>query len=195
MFAYKECLTSLKYLAKLSPNEDKSHCQKLDICSQEFGFNNYLHFKTTLPKLPKDRFGKFSLKLMRKYCEVARPSLDQNYVEFYAAQGRHAAKVSFYSHWIGWDRLGREVREPRPYDGKASIDGVRELFRDPVYVVENSRQLLSWLYSWYGTALIPEQLARELFPGKFNRKWQVCDDVNFDLVKNCKKKYDDNIAS
>lgn len=195
MFAYQECIESLKYLAKVSGYEGRTHCQKLDLCSQELGFNNYYHFKSTLPKLPTDHFGKVSLKLMRKYCQTAKPSLNEDYVEFYAAQGPQTVQIAFYSHWIGWDKLGREVREPRPLDGKNSIDDLRKLFKTPVYVVENNRQLLSWLYNWYGTALIPEKLAKEYFSEKFDRKRLICKDVNLDLVRACREDYNNNIAT
>ena len=195
MFACKECLDSLKYLAKVSIFKDKSHCQKLDLCSQEFGFNNYHHFKNTLHKLPEDRFGKVSLKLMRKYCQAAKPSLNEDYVEFYASQGIQAVQVAFYSQWIGWDKLGREVREPRPYCGKRSIDGLRELFATPVYVVENDKQLISWLHDWYGTALIPEKLAKKYFSEKFDRRRLVCDEVNMGLVRACAEDHSNNVAT
>lgn len=194
MFAYQECIDSLKYLAKVSAYEGRSHCQKLDLCSQQLGFNNYYHFKSTLPNLPTDRFGKVSLKLMRKYCQAAKPSLDESYVEFYAAQGPRTVQVAFYSQWIGWDKLGREVREPRPYNGKKSIDGIRELFRAPVYVVESDKQLLSWLHNWHDTALIPEKLAREYFSEKFDRRRLVCKNVDLGLVRACKEDYSNNVA-
>ena len=102
MFAHKECINSLKYLAKISNHENATHCQRLDICSRELGFNNFHHFKHTLTNLLTDRFGKVSLKLMRKYCEATKPKLDVAYYEFYAAKGPKTAQIAFYCHWIGW---------------------------------------------------------------------------------------------
>lgn len=192
MFAYKECLDSLKYLAKTSTHTDLSYCQRLDLHSREFGFNNYHHFQKVMPNLPTDKFGKVSLRLMRQYCQSARPSLDSSYYELYVERG---PKLAFYSHWIGWDKVGREVREPRPLNGKKSIDGLRDLFDSPVYVVENNRQLLGWLHNWYGTALVPKELAKEYFPEKFNRKRLVCHDVDIELVRVCNENFNNNVAT
>jgi hypothetical protein len=192
MFAHQECIDSLKYLAKTSNHEGLTHCQRLDACSREFGFNNFRHFRKTLPNLPTDKFGKVSLKLMRLYCQSAKPSLDTSYYELYAESG---PKIAFYSSWIGWDKVGREVREPRPLNGQKSIDGLRNLFENPIYVVENNSQLLSWLHNWHGTALIPKDLAKEYFPEKFSRKRLVCDDVDIELVRACNENYNNNIAT
>lgn len=192
MFAYQECLGSLKFLAKNSSRTDLTYCQRLTLCSQELGFNNYNHFKKTMPNLPEDKFGKVSLRLMRQYCQSAKPSLDMEYYEFYAERG---PKIAFYSSWIGWDCDGREVRVPRPLNAQDSIDGLRELFLNPVYVVENDRELLSWLYSWHGTALVPKDLAKQYFPEKINRDYLVCEDVNLLLVQSRNDDYGDNIAT
>ena len=192
MFAYQECLDSLKYLAKNSSRTDLSHCQRLDLYSRKFGFNNYHHFQKAVPKLPTDKFGKVSLRLMRQYCQSAKPSLDVDYYEFYAERG---PKIAFYSHWIGWDKIGREVREPRPLNAQKSIDSLRELFSNPIYVVENHRQLLSWLHNWYGTSLVPQDLAKEYFSEKFSRERLVCKDVDLELVRACSENYDDNVAT
>ncbi|MFY0639792.1 MAG: hypothetical protein JXR16_02020 [Bermanella sp.] len=192
MFAIQECVTTLKNLAKNNESEDLTHCQKLDLQSQKLGFNNFHDFRKSLSHLPTDRFGKISLKLMRKYCESAKPSLDTAYYEIYADIG---PKIGFYSHWIGYDKIGREVREPRPLNGKKSINGLRKLFHSPVYVVEDNKQLLSWLHNWYGTALVPDKLAKEYFPEKFNRRRLVCKDVDIKLVRACNENYDNNIAT
>ncbi|WP_249978225.1 hypothetical protein [Vreelandella olivaria] len=192
MFAYQECLDSLKYLAKNSIRTDLSYCQRLDFYSCKFGFNNYHHFQKTMPKLPTDRFGKVSLRLMRQYCQTARPGLDMAYYELYAEKG---PKIAFYSHWVGWDKIGREVREPRPLDAQKSIDGLRELFVHPIYIVENHRQLLGWLHNWYGTALVPQTLAKYYFPEKFDRKRLVCDHVDIKLIRACNEDYNNNVAT
>ncbi len=194
MFAYKECLESLKYLAKTSIHTNLSYCQRLSVHSREFGFNDYHHFQSKMPRLPTDQFGKVSLRLMRRYCETARPSLDTSYCELHAKEGLN---IAFYSYWIGWDKGGREVREPRPLDGKKSIDGIRSSLGGPVYVVENERQFIAWFLNWYGAALVPEDLAKNYFPEKFNRRRLVCDDadLDLDLVRSSNENYGNNIAT
>jgi len=66
-----------------------------------------------------------------------------SYYEFLAFEdGGHG----FYSHWIGWDRHGDEVRVPRPYCG--TDEHLRRFVDFPVYVVESERELLAWRYNW-----------------------------------------------
>ena len=195
MFTSQECIDSLKYLAKTS-NYDGTYCQRLSLCSQEFDFRDYENFKKSLPKLPKDRFGKVSLRLMRRYCEKVEPNLDEAYYEFYAARNKQGIQLSFYSSWVGWDKNGREVRQPRPFGGKQSIEGIRNEHSNPVYVVENHKQLLAWLISWQGVAVIPDQLAREHFSERFSRRKRlVCKDVDLALVRSRKEDYGNNIAT
>ncbi|ABC33014.1 hypothetical protein HCH_06369 [Hahella chejuensis KCTC 2396] len=194
MFAFQDCITSIKYLAKISDYEG-THCQKIDKCCQEYGFNHYNDLRSGLPELPTDRFANISLTLMRKYCAAVKPNLDTAYYEFHATPGPKIAKIAFYSYWIGWDKKGREVREPLALDGKESVDGLRELLKRPVYVVENSQQLTAWLCNWYGVALVSEELAHDSFREKFDRQRLVDENVNMALVRAQRENYDDNMAT
>ena len=197
MFEYQECEESLKYLARNSEFQDASYCQRLDLCSREFGFNNFQHFRKAVPKLPEDKLGKVYLRLMRTFCQSTRPELDSDYYEFYLRKGlkTDGLKRTFYSKWIGWDRFGREVRVPRPIPAKRCIDAIRDASAVPVYVIDNERQLLSWLGAWYGTALIAGTLAKTYFPSTFERHRRVCNDVDPALIDACNENYNNNLAS
>lgn len=197
MFVNQECINAIKDIARNSDYEDKSYCQRLDICSREFGFNNFHHLRKIFPDKPTDYFHKTSLKIMRRYAETTKPKLNSEYYEFYAKKGPETTHIAFYSQWIGWDSLGREVRVPRPIFGNSFIDDIRRYFaryQAPVYVVENEKLLVSWLFDWYGVALIPKNIALAHFRERFDRKSRVCENVPTELIKACKQDYSSNIA-
>ncbi|ODS24323.1 hypothetical protein AB835_03905 [Candidatus Endobugula sertula] len=133
---------------------------------------------------------------MRKLCKSTKPSLDVAYYEFYSFKTNgESPRVAFYSSWIGYDKFGREVRIPRSLNGLKSIDGIRGIFESPVYVVESDKQLLSWLFNWHGVALITEELAKDYFHSRFNRRHRVADNVPSELIEACNEDYNDNVAS
>lgn len=193
MFAYQECIGALKSLARSSQDQDTTYCQQLDLYSRKFGFNSFGDFKKALANQPTDRLGKVSLKLMRLYCQVATPSLNTDYYEFYSTGDW--SSISYYSSWIGWDKTGREVRVPRPLDGQESIDGMREFSDNPIYVVENDKQFLAWRYKWHGAAMVPGDLAKSHFLSLFDQRRSVCEDVDMELVRAHYEDYDNNVAT
>ncbi len=184
MLSNKECVDYLKGLAKVLDYENKTHCQKLDICSREFGFNNFYDFKHNLPNLSSTRGEEITCKLMQRYCQIALPNPNIDYYAFtvYKSDFR---QVSYFSHWIGWDKRGKEVREPSLINAELMVNSLRNSsrFTDPVYIVENEREFSIWRLSWYGTAFIPKDLAEENFRSCFDKEWRVCKNVNMKLVE------------
>ncbi|MGK7896446.1 MAG: hypothetical protein AB4372_23220 [Xenococcus sp. (in: cyanobacteria)] len=182
MLSYEECLDYLKLLTKLSNYENKTYCQKLDIISRKFGFNNYYEFKNTLEKLPSERFFKVSSELIKEYCLIATPDPNNQYYFFTALNSK---EFSYYSYWIGFDKFGEEVRVPRLINPEQVIN----IFRDssnspsPIYIIENNKQLLCWWSNWYGKALITKELAEAVFPSFFNKEWRICKNVDTELIK------------
>ena len=195
MFAYNECLDSVKYLARTSRIEEKTYCQRLDLISNELGFEGFHQFRTSFTKIPPDRAGRISIRLMRLYCKAAMPQAKKPYVEFYSIQTLEGTYTKFYSRWAGYDKLGREVRVPRILDGLASIERVRNRAPGPVYVIENIRQLAVWQNIWYGTAYIREDVAREAFESQFERGHLIQKTIDLSLVKTASENYDSNISS
>ena len=167
MSSYQECIAYLKYIAKVSNYPNKTHCQKLDICSQEFGFRNYYDFKHTFSEFSLDRTWDIYSKMARKYCQVAQPNPNLEYYFFTAYESQD---YSYYSHWIGWDKVGKEVREPSLIKAKQIVDIVRELSdkEDIIYVINTSMQYIQWSCNWYGKAVISQNIAEHFLSSAFN---------------------------
>lgn len=182
MSSYQECIAYLKCIAKVSNYSKKGHCQKLDICSREFGFKNYHDFKHTFPKFSLDRKGHVYSKIARKYCQVAEPNPNIKYYFFTAYESQD---YSYYSHWIGWDKMGKEVRAPSLIKAKQIVDIFRESSdkKDIIYVIDTSMQYIQWFCNWYGKAVISQNIAEQFFSSAFNQKGRVCKDVDIELVK------------
>jgi hypothetical protein len=103
---------------------------------------------------------------MRKICERRLPSLDCDYCSFTAFS---TWSLGYYSHWIGWDKEGREVREASPLDGLRTTENHRKFMEYPVYVIETAKELAAWQFHWHAAAIIPEPLARQFLTFAFNR--------------------------
>lgn len=192
MFQFQEVVDALKDLAANDPAPEQSHCQLLEKYAKAVGFQSYHHFVQSLKHLPNEQFANVSLKLMHQICMTRLPSVDGPYFEF---QAYSSNKVGFYSSWAGWDRHGDEVRVPRELHGPETAIGLRKLAPYPIYVVESSRELLAWRYSWRSTALLPEKLAREFFAFAFNRHCLVEKNPPMDLVKAKADIYANNVAN
>ena len=191
MFQVTELIDAVKNLASTDSEHDRSHCQALEFHAKQLGFQSFHRLKQSLKRLPSDRFDKVSLKLMHQISVRRIPSHNCAYFEFMAADGN----FGFYSHWIGWDRRGEEVRVPRPLTGAEAAAGLRKIAASPIYVVESDKELLAWRYNWLSTALIPEQLARKFFPFSFNKQFMV--EKNPPLAKvraRMNRDYSNNIA-
>lgn len=192
MFQYKEVLGAFKDMVGGSADAAESHCKMLEIRARELGFQGYHHLRTTLAGTPTDKFGEVSLRLMRSICERRIPTLNCAYFEFHVLPGR---RTGFYSHWIGWDKNGDEVRVPRPLHGKSTAHGLRRATPQPIYVLESAKEILAWKYNWGSTGLIPEAIAQESFPLSFNKKWLVAANPPIDKVRENANQYMNNLAS
>lgn len=184
MFNFKEVVKAIKK-QRDDADASASHCQLVETRAKALGFQSYHHLRETLKRLPSDEFGNISLKILRKLCSERIPTLDCPYFEFHALPKN---KTGFYSHWIGWNKKGEEVRVPRPLEGPETARGLRDLSRTPIYVVETSNEVLAWRYNWHATALIPEHLAREFFGSTFNRSHLVEANPPIDLIRRNKSK-------
>lgn len=165
-----------------NPIAGLSHCQMLNEKSQELGFQSYHHLRESLKGLPDDQFGPVSIGLMRRVCETKLPSQDCPYYEFYTWPNRHG-EVGFYSHWIGWDKHGEEVRVPRPLHGRESVLGLRKIEDRPIYVVETEIEVLLWQFRWGAIGYVPEALAKHFFGSIFEKGRRAEENPPMDLVK------------
>lgn len=189
-FQLKEVIDAVKNLVTADSESVLTHCQDLDVKAKALGFESYHHMRETLKRIPPDQFGNTSLRLMRKVCAARRPSLRCAYFEFHTLPGDG---LGFYSHWIGWDRNGDEVRAPRPMDGLESVSRLRQCSGVPVYVVESPKELIAWQDVWGSTALIPQNLAKQSFPWAFDKSHLAEKDPPMDKVKQKAQQYIDNM--
>jgi hypothetical protein len=171
MFDRSEVIDSLKQLAAADRESGRrSHCQLLNFYAEQLKFRNYEDLLRSLKATPDDEIGKVSVRLMRKICAARLPSLDCAYYNFTAFRD---GSFGYYSHWIGWDDKGNEVRVPSPLDGMRITEHSRGCLPHPVYVVESHKELLAWRFTWMAGAVMPEALAREFFPSFFKQDWKI----------------------
>jgi hypothetical protein len=123
MFQFAEIIDAVKQLAVTDSQQSRSHCQALDFYARQLAFQSFYHMKQSLQRLPSDRFGTISLKLMRSIAEQRIPTLECPYYEFISYGDD---RPGFYSQWIGWDMNGEEVRVPRPLAPVATAAGLRK---------------------------------------------------------------------
>lgn len=170
MSASVDCVEHFKLLVRRSPSQGMSYSERLDAHAREIGFNSYQHFLLSLAKLSDERIGNISTKLMRLACARTLPKPSHHYYEFIAHKDR---RMRFYSHWIGWDKRGQEVRVPSTMNASYRVPNLRERLAAPVYVIENRKQLLAWRNKWRGMAYVLRAIAeRELSPA-FDREQDV----------------------
>lgn len=180
IFNAQQILDSVKSMKVANSPADLSHCQYLHHNAQLLGFPSYEALKTYLESPPLDRVGKIHTGLMRKICSVRLPSIDNSYIRMISYDD---LSIGYDSYWIGWDRFGREVRVPREGFDKDSVINFRSVVRNPVYVVESERELLTWQFLWRSDAAIPAELAKARFRSLFNKKHLVVADPPIDLIK------------
>lgn len=193
MFQYLDVINGLKTLCTaLDTPTDLSHCQRLDFQARSLGFQSYHHFRRTMSQLPTDSFAAVSLGLMRRICEKRLPLEPKcRYYEFVPLP--HG--IGYYSRWIGWDKNGDEVREPRPLNGRDSVQRLRGVVDFPVYVIESVRELTAWQQVWRSTAYLPEELAKRHFAAYFDKQRFVAEKPPMDLVERKARsgRYDSNV--
>jgi hypothetical protein len=171
MFDRSEVIDSLKQLATADREAGRrSHCQLLNFYAEQLNFRNYDDLIRSLKAVPDDNIGEVSVRLMRHICAARLPSLDCSYCSFTAF---YDGTFGYYSHWIGWDDNGREVRIPSPLNGMRIVEQSRGCLPHPVYVVESSKELLAWQFKWLAGAVMPEALAKQFFVSFFNQDWKV----------------------
>jgi hypothetical protein len=162
MSAAINCINDLKHLTRLTQDEGLTYCQNLDLNSRDIGFNSFHHLRQSLPNFTDDHIGNISTKLMRRACAVALPAPQKPYYLFVA---QPELRMRFFSHWIGWDKRGQEVRTP----SHAVFKRGGEL-SNPVYIIETDRQLVAWRNKWHGVAYVSAEPAHEHFKEAFARK-------------------------
>jgi hypothetical protein len=193
VFSYQDVVNGLKSLSEaVDTPANLSHCQALEFQARKLGFKSFHHFRESLNGIPQDSFAAISLGLMRRICEKRLPSLNNSsYYEFVPLPNG----VGYYSHWIGWDKFGEEVRVPRPLEGKTSVKKMREAVEHPIYVLESERELIAWQAVWRSTAYVPEELAKANFPKSFNKQHLVSENPPLDLIKRKIRDYSSNFAA
>lgn len=179
-FSAQQVLDSFKRMQLADAPPDISHCQYLRYSAQKLGFNSYESLKTYLESPPRDRIGKVNTGLMRKICSLRLPITEKDYV--YLTSYGHFS-FGYYSDWIGWDCRGNEIRVPRGDCFRDRVEAYREVFLDPVYVIETKSELLSWQFLWKANAIIPYELAETAFKSLFNKAHLVAKKTPIDLVR------------
>lgn len=174
MNATANCVEHFKYLVRRSPDQGMSYSERLEFHSREIGFNSYHHFLASLARFSDDRIGKVSTKLMRRACARALPKPSETYYEFIAQRGR---RIRFYSHWIGWDQRGQEVRVASSMRADYCVPMRREQLAAPVYIIETRTQLLAWRNKWQGMAYVSSELAKREMRQAFERDNEVIDGI------------------
>lgn len=175
-----QLIQSLKSLAQIDDSHpEKSYCQRLNYHAQRLGFQNFEHYRRCLKSTPEASLGNISTRLLERTCATKLPTSDTPYVELTPLPNG----FTFYSHWIGWDKNGNEVRVPRPLDAQRSVPRLRKLLEYPIYVVENLDELISWQYTWKSTAYLPQDMAQKYFPSLFAQDHLIDPNVPIELIR------------
>lgn len=180
MYSRNQLICALKSLAAEDDTQpNKSYKQLLDYHAQRLNFQSYEHYRSWLSKAPDTALGNLSTQLMERVCATKMPSYDEPYYEITPV----AEGYSYYTHWIGYDRNGYEVRVPRPLDAQSSVPELRKLLNYPIYVIENGLELVAWQYKWKATAYVAARLAKVHFFSFFCQDHLVDHDVQPELVR------------
>lgn len=180
MYSRHQLLLAFKRLASVEDSpSNKSHCQRLNYHAERLGFQTFEHYRRWLKSAPEKSLGKLSIGLMEHVCATKLPSLDEPYFEFTPMP----EGFSYYTHWIGWDKCGNEVRVPRPLNAQDSVPQLRKLLDYPIYVIESVHELLAWQYRWKSTGYIPESIARDFFASFFKKDHLVDPNVSTELIR------------
>lgn len=170
--------------------KDLPYCQKLELKAKHLGFQNWNHLLNTLRHEPDPaRLETCTMRLMKKVCGMRLPRRDKACVQFTVLPD---GGIGHYSYWIGWDDDGDEVRVPRSIDGREQARKLRKLQSAPIFVIENERELLAWLFDWTSTAIMAPSLAKHFFPSSFSKNHLVSNDPPMDVIK---AKYAANISA
>lgn len=146
------------------------HTQYLNYLAKRLGYHDYNHFKGCVRTAPSDRIGDFYLGLMQKICALRLPKEGVDHVRLNDCTW---TSVGFDSYFIGWDKRGREVRVPTPGHGVFSAMDFRNVFDEPLYVIETEAEFHAWQLKWGSFALVPVAMAKSRFPSLFNQQSKV----------------------
>lgn len=178
-FTAKTILESFKEL-KVAGAPELKHAQYLNYCARHLGYKNYHHFKGCLETAPSDRLGDFYTTLMKKICALRVPEQGVEHVRFSHFDGK---AISYDSYFIGWDKLGNEVRVPDPGHEQLAIIDFREIMDVPLYVIETQAELIAWGWGWGSFAAVPLALAKSNFPSLFNKHHLVVANPSMKAIK------------
>lgn len=156
------------------------HSQYLNYLAKRLGYQDYNHFKGCVKTAPSDRIGDFYLGLMQRLCALRLPKEDVDHVRLNDCTW---TSVGFDSYFIGWDKRGREVRVPTPGHGRLSAMDFREIFDEPLYVIETEAEFHAWQLKWGSFALVPVAMAKSRFPSLFNQQSRVVEDPPIAKIK------------
>lgn len=178
-FTSKLILESFKD-TKIADAPALKHTQYLSYLAQRLGYLHYAHFKRCVELAPSDRIGDFYTGLMKNICAIRLPKENVDHVRLGPFDGK---SIGYDSYFIGWDRRGREVRVPRSGYDNMTIIGFREIFEEPLYVIETEAELFAWQWRWGGFAAVPTPMARDYFPFIFDRRNQVVENPPIDKIE------------
>jgi len=166
-----------------------SHCKGLEKFAKDLGFKSYHCFRQSIEGHSPGKLGVVSVGLMRQICARRRLSRNSEYFEFQVLP----SGIGFYSHWIGWDSNGDEVRVPRPTSGDFRVDLLRDNLSRPVYVIETDLEATVWRQLWRSTALLETGVAHRLFPSSFDKLHLVSPEPPYHRIRG-RARYADNLA-
>lgn len=127
-------------------HKDRNHKFYLNLVSRRYGYENYdalfLRFKEEVQNWRNKG---------RDLCESRRAEAHRSY---YFVTMHDSFQYSYYSHWVGWDDEGYELRVPSQMSPKWVIEFVRESLREPLYIIHNEDEAFRWMWFWQGHALV-----------------------------------------
>ncbi len=137
--------------AKQARKKDKSLtlCQHKELYARKYGFDSLDH-------LQKDytiRALRASFENRRLACLQLKPNDSLNdYYQFDIDEEDQS--IGYYSHFMGYDDEGYELRSPSIIKGEILIKHFREDLDKEAYVIEDLESLYQWRFVWSGIAII-----------------------------------------
>ncbi|MOA42508.1 hypothetical protein D3C78_1645620 [compost metagenome] len=72
---------------------------------------------------------------------------------------------------------------PTPGHGTLSAMGFREIFDEPLYVIETEAEFHAWQLKWGSFALVPVDMAKSRFPSLFRQQSKVVENPPIATIK------------
>lgn len=171
---YDWIIASLKLTAAADPNE-LSYCQRLDHYSRELHFQSYHHLSRSLRNLPESVLQPLVENLVLILCRVRFPRSGRPYFGGMMYEG---LDMRFNTRWIGFDSQSEEVRIPCnfTYEDLLWIKGGNGSYGDyQLHIIERKQELVCVFRQPRVLVMLSEEVAKELFPLRFNRHHRVVD--------------------